>query len=286
MMDDQQRFEQLVLKQVPTDEVPYWLNHFKQAQQRQPEAMLQVALFYKEHHLYEEMYTWLYEAVKKNDANANYELANSYFEKLGNRGSEEQAFTLYERAALQEHPDAMNNLADMYLNGEGTAIDELRALEWFTKAAKLGVVESMYTLGIMYEQGLGTNANEQMALQHYKRSAEGGYDDAMYRVGMIYFNGELNEQQHLERAFYWFLKASQQFHVDAVYNVAYCYELGYGVESNLQQAIHYYKQASMLGDAEASHKLADIYETIDERQALKWRKKATEQSTFEMDEDR
>ena len=100
-------------------------------------------------------------------------------------------------------------------------------------------------------------------------------------MGMIYFSGELNEQQNLELAFSWFLKAAKQFHVDALYNVAYCYELGQGVASDLQQAIHFYKQASMRGDAEASHKLADIYETIDGKQALKWRKKAAEQATFD-----
>ena len=139
--------------------------------------MIQVALFYKEHHVYEEMYTWLDEAAKSNDPNAYYELANCYFEMLGNRGSEEQAFLLYKRAALKNHRDAMNNLADMYLNGEGTAVDEKKAFEWFTKAAEVGVVEAMYTLGIMYEQGLGTKINEAFALRYYKCSAQAGYDD-------------------------------------------------------------------------------------------------------------
>ena len=281
IMDERQQFEQLVREQVPIEDVPYWFNQFEQAQQKQVEAMIQVALFYKEHHVYEEMYTWLDEAAKSNDPNAYYELANCYFEMLGNRGSEEQALLLYKRAALKNHRDAMNNLADMYLNGEGTAVDEKKAFEWFTKAAELGVVEAMYTLGIMYEQGLGTEINEAFALRYYKCSAQAGYDDAMYRMGMIYFSGELQEQQNLELAFSWFLKAAQQYHVDALYNVAYCFELGQGVASDLQQAIHYYKQASMRGDAEASRKLADIYETMDANQALKWRKKAAEQATFD-----
>ena len=280
-MEERHQFEQLVWTQVPIEEAPYWLNQFERAQQKQVEAMIKVALFYKEQEFYEEMYAWLEEAANNDDPNAYYELANCYIEELGNRGSEAQAFTLYERAALKNHPDAMNNLADMYLNGEGTAIDEYKAHEWFSKAAELGVVEAMYTLGIMYEQGLGTEVNEDVAVQYYLRSAQGGYDDAMYRMGMIYFSGELNAQQNLTLAFNWFLKAAQQFHVDALYNVAYCYELGQGVSSDLQQAIHYYKQASMQGDAEASRKLADIYESIDDNQAAKWRKRAIEQASIE-----
>jgi uncharacterized protein len=281
MMEQRQQFEQLVWTYVPIEEAPYWLNQYERAQQKQVEAMIQIALFYKEHQFYEDMYAWLDEAVNYHDSDAYYELANCYIEELGNRGSEVQAFTLYERAALKNHPDAMNNLADMYLNGEGTAVNEQKALEWFSKAAELGVVEAMYTLGIMYEQGLGTEVNDSVALQYYLRSAQGGYDDAMYRVGMIYFSGELNEQQNLALAFNWFLKAAQQYHVDALYNVAYCYELGQGVSTDLQQAIHYYKQASVQGDAEASRKLADIYETIDIKQADKWRKKSAEQSGFD-----
>ena len=280
-MDKRKQFEQLVREQVPIDDAPYWLNQFEQAQQKQAEAMIQVALFYKEHQFYEDMYTWLDEAAKNNDPNAYYELANCYFEELGNRGSEEQAFKFYERAALQNHPDAMNNLADMYLNGEGTAVNERKAYEWFLKAADCGVIEAMYTLGIMYEQGLGTELNEAYALHYYKCSAQGGYDDAMYRMGMIYFSGELKEQQNLKLAFSWFLKAAQQYHVDALYNVAYCYEVGQGVASDLNMAIHYYKQASMRGDAESSRKLAKIYEVIDVQQAWKWHKKAAEQASLD-----
>ena len=46
-------------------------------------------------------------------------------------------------------------------------------------------------------------------------------------------------------------------------------------------AIHYYKQASMRGDAESSRKLADIYEVIDVKQAWKWHKKAAEQASLD-----
>ena len=64
-MDERQQFEQLVREQVPIEDVPYWFNQFEQAQQKQVEAMIQVALFYKEHHVYEEMYTWLDEAITR-----------------------------------------------------------------------------------------------------------------------------------------------------------------------------------------------------------------------------
>lgn len=274
---DEQQFERFVQEVTPLESVTYWLTQFEQAKSKQIQAMINVALLYKQHKNYDEMYALLDEATLMEDPYAFYELANCYFELLGNRGNEQLAFELYERAALLDHADAMNNLADMYFNGEGTEVDERKAFEWFTKAAHVGVAEAKYTLGIMYEQGIGTDQSDEFALQHYEQSAIEGYAEAMYRMGMIYFTGELGQKQNTVHAFDWFLKAAEQFHVDAIFNVAYCYEMGDGTTQNEENAIHYYKQASLLGDYEASNKLAGIYELRKSEQANKWRKKAIEQ---------
>lgn len=71
-----------------------------------------------------------------------------------------QAFSLYEKAALQGHADAANNLADMYFNGEGVPQDFTLARKWFDFAASKNVAEAMFTLGIMYEQGLESKRYE------------------------------------------------------------------------------------------------------------------------------
>lgn len=275
-MNEQQQFEHLVKETAP-QLVDYWLQQYMQAKNNQSEAMVNIALFYKEKMYFEKMYRWLERAMYLQDANAFYELANCYFEALDGKGSEQQAFKLYQQAAMHNHPDAINNLADMYLNGEGTEIDETKAFIWFTKAAQLGVVEAMYTLGILYEQGLGTEENAKLAFQHYMQAATGGYEEAMYRVGMIYFSGELGQQRDEVQAVKWFMKAAEKFQVDAIYNLAYCFEQGAGTEQNSELAIHYYKQASMLGDIESSKKLATIFISINPVEAEKWAKKAAQQ---------
>lgn len=274
---DKQQFEKFIDNRSP-ENASYWKQQYTQANNNEVEAMIKIALLYKEQSYYKEMYHLLIRAIEiHDDADALYELANCYFEELDNRGSVELAFHFYERAALKKHPDAINNLADMYLNGEGTVVNEEVALMWFTKAAEIGVVEAMYTLGIMYEQGLGTEENPKQALQYYCKAAAGGYLDAVYRIGMIHFSGELDQPQNEKEAMKWFLKGAEGFHVDAIYNMAYCYENGYGVKQSLEQAIRYYKQASLLGDVQSTEKLVELYEMIDANEATKWRKKASEQ---------
>lgn len=261
------------LKQHKIVEEEWFLEQFKLAEHGDEAATVQIALLYKQHECFEEMYDLLVAASASQNTVAMYELANCYFEGLGGRSSEQQAFLLYEKAARLGNPDAMNNLADMYLNGEATEVDEVKALYWFEKAAELGVAEAMYTLGIMHEQGLGTSCDEALAFAYYHCSAERDDIEAMYRLGMIFFSGELGQRQDDAKAMEWFLKASEHFHVDAIFNVGYCYEYGYGIDQNTEQALHYYKQASMLGDLEATKKLEVYYAKINIEQAEKWREK-------------
>ena len=278
---DIQQFEKLI-NEISPEQAPYWLQHYELAYNNVADAMVIIALFYKEQAYYKEMYYLFEQAIKiHDDADALYERANCLYEGIDNRENVELAFHYYERAAMKNHPDAINNLADMYLNGEGTDINEEAALKWFTKAAEMGVVEAMYTLGIIYEQGLGTEGNPKKSFYYYNNAAAKGYLDAIYRMGMIHFSGELDQPQNDKEAVKWFLKGAASFHLDAIYNMAYCYENGYGINQSLEQAIRYYKQASLLGDRQSTERLAELYEATDAKEAIKWKNKAIEQLEHE-----
>lgn len=257
MSEDKQLFEQCVNAYAELEEASLLKQQFQQACEGKGKAMVQIALFFKEYELFANTHNWLRRAVDLHNADGLYELANCYFEGLGVEENEQQAFYYYEKAAMQNHPDAMNNLADMYLNGEGTQIDEEKAFIWFKEAATVGVVEAMFTLGIMHEQGLGTQVDETMAYRYYEQAAQGGDVEGLYRMGMIYFTGELTQKQSYEQAFTWFLRAANQFHVDALYNIAYCYEHGLGVEKSVPNAIRTYQQAALLGDSAATLKITE-----------------------------
>lgn len=261
------------LKQWDIDNLEQWLEEFELAEKGMEKAIINVAILYKQYEYFEGMYDLLIPASENKSSEAMYELANCYIEGLGGKGSEQKALTLYKTAAQLGHRDAMNNLADMYFNGEATEVDEKKAFFWFEKAAELGVPEAMYTLGIMYEQGLGTESNAPQALDYYKRSADFQYAEAKYRLGMIFYSGELGQQQDDQEAIKWFRKAEEHYHVDAIYNLGYCYEYGHGVIQDVNRAMAYYKQASMLGDREATKRVVIYYEQVNPKEGAKWREK-------------
>lgn len=247
----------------------YWLEHYKLSKEGALQSVVAIALLFKAHQHFEHASLWLQKAVALGHVEAMYELGNVYFE-MEDQG---HAFTMYEQAARLGHPDAMNNLADMYLNGEGTVINEQLALQWFVKAAENGVVEAMFTLGMMYEQGIGIELDEQQAIHYYRLSANGGDVEGLYRMGMIYFEGELGQQPNLPRAIQYFEQAAEQFHIDALFNLGYIYELEWGMTA---KAIHYYKQASFAGDLEATKKLVDYFKRTNDDQLHKWQRKLTQ----------
>lgn len=274
MWQKKQQFERLINEYVAPQIAKKLMQYYEQALNGDSNAMVEIARFYKDIEYLQDMLNWLKQATRQNNADGFYELANCYYEGIGVEESMDRAFYYYELAARLNYPDAMNNLADMYLNGEGTEVDEEAALKWFLKAANCDVVEAMYTLGIMYEQGIGTKIDEDNAFTHYELAAQGGDSEGLYRMGMIYFNGELKQNQSYEQAMAWFRRAADVFQVDALYNIAYCYENALGVEKDEHQAIRYYKQAAILEDVASMLKLAELYEGVDPQEAEKWRQAA------------
>ncbi|MEK4427263.1 tetratricopeptide repeat protein [Solibacillus sp. FSL K6-1523] len=274
MWQQKQLFERLINEHVEPQTAERLRQQLQLALHGDSSAMVEVARFYKVADYLDGMHEWLKNAIDHNDADGYFELANCFYEGIGVEESIHRALYYYEQAAQQNHPDAMNNLADMYLNGEGTEINEEAAMAWFIKAANCDVVEAMYTLGIMYEQGIGTEIDEDKAFTYYKMAANGGDSEGLYRIGMIYFNGELKQNQSYEQAMKWFYRAADIFQVDALYNIAYCYENALGVEKDQQQAIRYYKQAALLEDVASMLKLAELYEGVDPQEAEKWRQAA------------
>lgn len=228
-------------------------------------------------------FCWLKKAARIGYAPAHYELGNFYYIGYGIEANMSEAFHYYQCAALQGHADAANNLADMYLNGESTDVDEQQALKWFFEAADRGIAEAMFTLGLMHEKGLGTAVDTERAYQFYKQSAEHGYEDGQYYMGMIHLEGLLEREMSEAEAIRWFLAAAKQFHVDAIFNLGYIYEQA----RESKKAIHYYKQAALLGDYQAKCNLADIYNdgvlvAKNTEEASKWEQAAQKQ----LDEDK
>ncbi|MBR5675584.1 MAG: sel1 repeat family protein [Neisseriaceae bacterium] len=90
---------------------------------------------------------------------------------------------------------------------------------------------------------------------------------AQYRLAQMYdYSGNYyihystgNIKENPQQAFYWYQKAAQNGHAFAQHNLAYLYEIGYGIEKDLTQSIYWYQKAADNGDNYAQNNLAHNY---------------------------
>ena len=81
---------------------------------------------------------------------------------------------------------------------------------------------------------------------------------AIYALGTWYLFGKFVEKD-LGKAFESFLKASNDNHPEACFDLAKCYEEGIGVNKNLNNAFESYLKAALLGDKQALYEVGRCY---------------------------
>ena len=181
---------------------------------------------------------------------ARYALATLYYEGLGVKKNKKRAISLMKKAAKNEYVPSMVFLAEAYGGVKGITEDLKESFEWYNKAAKLGDPTAQYNLGKYYENGQGTRKNTRKAFEWYMQAAEQDDVMAMNDIGIYYANGTYVDQNEA-KAFEWFSKAAaDEDYAPALYNLASCYENGFGVEADEKEAERLRKLADKLAENE------------------------------------
>jgi TPR repeat protein len=97
---------------------------------------------------------------------------------------------------------------------------------------------------------------------------------AQCRLGYLYLRCK-GDSQRLRRGFNWSVRAAEAGSLDALFNVALCYDFGWGVRRNPREARRAYLFLAKCGDAPAQCNLGVLYEDgeggrADYRKARKW----------------
>jgi TPR repeat protein len=100
----------------------------------------------------------------------------------------------------------------------------------------------------------------QMPFSELKARAEKGDAWAQGWLGSRYANGQ-GQETNLVEAVNWYRKAANQNDPWALGLMGYCYEHGQGVETNLEQAVKWYRKAAGFNNAWARFTLGICYET-------------------------
>lgn len=210
--------------------------------------------------------------------------------KNGDEKATEYGQTLFQELAEQEmqdpaHPDVSAGLCE--LGEELLRVEEnhLLALDCFSKAenfkessvyrdAKFGLAYCLQQLANSVNEKENSENYTSLAIIHYHSLVKLGHAAAECNLGDIYFrttftsphypgirplepNLPAEEQPNYKMAVKLFRKASKKGILSAQYNLAICYEVGYGVKHCPNHAFKYYFAAAKKGHPWALYKIAE-----------------------------
>lgn len=173
--------------------------------------------------------------------------------------------TIQELLTLAEKndADAQYELAEAYRTGTDVPENPREALRWYRAAAELGLADAQNNLGAMYLTGIGVEKNPTEAVYWYQKAAKQSQVHAQFNLAMLYLLGNGVEQSDAEAA-YWLHAAAEQGDLEAICQLANLYQLGRGVEQNYVAAAELHTTAAIDGHIESIGKLAEYQEDIEE----------------------
>ena len=211
----------------------------------------------------------------------------------------DEAVSLISKAADKNYPEALLDLGVMYLTGQGgVKQDPAKGYTLFTKAAKSGVAEAAYFVGMMGLLGIGTEQNTKTAFSFIEKAAKTGHREALYIKGVMLRNGNgcsaninksaeafkkaaenklpeamreygrflyetAENKSAMQKAFEQIEKASKKLDPESFILMGKIAEDGRFPSLKRTSAAGYYRDASLLGSAEASFILGQKYELGD-----------------------
>lgn len=153
--------------------------------------------------------------------------ANNLANLLSEQGKQEEAISLYEKAAACDYESAIYNLGLQYQQGAGVDMSEAEAISLFERAAALGFSKSMYALGDMAEQKRAYDEAAEWYSKAFKRNDISCYYEyaratyrKMYETYVDEIDGEEIKSTNLDHALLWLFVAAVWDEDDGVVELA------------------------------------------------------------------
>ena len=163
----------------------------------------------------------------------------------------EEAFELFMKAALNDHPLAQYMVGTMYLDGYGTEEDIDNALLWLRKAANLYVPQAFRTLGQLYYRGDRVVRDVETGAKLIRIAADMGDPEGQYIVGLILkMGGRMMEALEL------MTKSAENGYPPAMDCLGMMHLLGRHPESDRDTGIDLIRSAAEKGEPKAMVHLA------------------------------
>jgi len=151
---------------------------------------------------------------------AQLELGRSYIYGWWMNPDLEQALYWINKSCEQENSVAQMTLADLYFEGEYVPISYGKAFKNYMRAANNGSLDAMERVAFMYDNGIYVEKNFDEALKYYTAASKDNAD-AQYWLGKQ--NDTPNPNFDFKKAIYWYEKAANKGHFEAIGELASLY---------------------------------------------------------------
>ena len=170
----------------------------------------------------------------------------------------------FEKAIVEQEtePDVsiMKKIGNTYLLGEVTEQNLEESTKWYLKAAEENDAEALDRVGGAYLHGAGVEKDFAKAVEYYKKSiVADGFAEALLDLGLAYLKGE-GVPQNATHGYSLMIRAAKQGNAAAQYNMGYLYRNGVGVESNMDEAIKWYRLSAAQDYEQAVECLKELKE--------------------------
>lgn len=159
------------------------------------------------------------------------------------------AYKLLKSAADNNNVEALNGLGIMYLYGMGKNQDYDLAEKYFKTALGLGDKIANYNLGELYRQKNDIN----LSTYWYNKSIADNPYKAYEGLSKLYI-----QNNEYKKAFIYSEKAAELNNPEAEYNLGVFFENGIYVERDINKAIYWYQKAAQKGHQDAIHNLQGL----------------------------
>jgi TPR repeat protein len=199
----------------------------------------------------EESYQWFFKAGELGDPEGLTQAGLMAASGLGTEKSIERAVELFQKASDKGHPSAQAALGECLLRGKGVTKDETAAVALLQKGVSGGNARAMVLLSDCYKDGLGgLEKDPKEAARLLDLAVQNDDTKAMVILGGYYMRG-FGVTQNDRRGFDLFRRGAAKGDRDAMYLLAYCYEIGAGTPKNPQLMREFYQKAAGLGNEKA-----------------------------------
>lgn len=209
-----------------------------------------------ENHLYAEAVNCLKKAYEEGCLEAACKLGQIYMDH--HYQNYEKAFYWLQIAAEGGIPEAQFLISGFYEFDLLDKYDLAIAYQWLSKAAEQGEPQALLRLSFWYRMGIYIQQDLQHSLNILTQLADSGNAEALCQLGKEYECGSRIVEKDSQKTWTYYQKAAQKHHPYALYKLGKYYWSKRMFQYNVQKAVNYLKESSVLGCCEAQYLLANI----------------------------